>query len=319
MNTPDSKLAEYYAKFFCANILRNIYENCEKTRAVDRETAINRIAKFCKIDRSAATDLCEKGVKFLQSARLTMNFDLSNFDFSRLAKTEGRIINCLERGCKPQEPQGYVFGRARLEENLFHMEDLFRSLPFGQCGRYESTDTPGIRSRGFHPFSRPIYCALDVLSGANGAAATYGYSFLVFKDYVKAICTYAPVDTMATDLIGRSSVAFDKLATFYHMERLIANMQNDRLGYDCFGSFIAKFAGKDVTPHRNYGRGGRNNYIDVQLHGQPYINRDVDQIYLSRYEADILSRKISSKNFESIMKSVEDINKSARRKIIVLI
>jgi hypothetical protein len=262
-----------YGQLFRTRILQEIFTRCEKRAEVDRQKALARAG--------GDEHLLNGMLRVLREARLTINFNPVQIEQSSSARIGDEVVNCFAFREKPGAPRGSNAGRAHMEEYVLGLGELLRGKqPYAEFGRYDSAGFGAGPARDFQWTSRPCYAALDFLHGPNGGAPTYGHSFLVLHDHFKHVCSYCPVDTFALRL-GHANVRPNELSTFFHLETLIARCQDDPLGYSCLKSLKAKACGKDMPVHRNYGYGGRNNYIDAQVYARIVLHRDVKEIHFA--------------------------------------
>jgi Protein of unknown function (DUF3626) len=274
---PESALVR--GQLFRSHVLHATYMRCERNSELDRRKALARAG--------GDEALLEQMVRVLRDARLTVNFDLQQVENSSSPRLGDEVLNCFAFREKPGAPAGSNAGRAHMEEQVLGLSDLLRpEHPYAEFGRYDSCSGIG-PARDFQWTSRPCYAALDFLHGANGGAPTYGRSFLVLQDHFKHVCSYSPVDTFA--LRWGRSVRPDELSTFFHPETLIANCQDDLLGYSCLKGLKARARGDARSIHPNYGHGGRNNYIDAQVHARILLHRDVKEIHIDSRELQQLA------------------------------
>jgi len=294
----DSERRLICGQLFRGRALYEIFTRCERRVEDDRRRALAR----------AGGDECLLNgmLQALRDARLTINFNPVQLVQSLRPHLGSEWVNCFAFREKPGAPRGSNVGRAHMEEFALGLGELLGgNQPYAEFAR-------DCQERSFQWTSRPCYAALDFLHGPKGGAPTYGSSFLVLHDRFKHVCSYSPVDTFAQRL-GRD-VNPNELSTFFHLEALIGNCQDDWLGYSCLGSLKKKASGKDVPIHRNYGHGGRNNYIDVQVYARILLHRDVKEIHLS-YE-DLL--QMSDKQRQDVERNSADLNGKLGREFIII-
>lgn len=269
---PDAREAALiHGQLFRSRILHDVFVRCEANAAAHHERALARAG--------GDASLLQRMVHVLRDARLTVNFDIRQVDRAFAAHLGDEVANCFAFRERPGAPAGSSVGRARMEEQILGLGRLLRAgEPDADYGRFESESGTGA-SREFQWTSRPVYAALDFLDGPRGGAPTYGNAFLVLHDHVKHACVFSPVDTFSLEL-GPQSVHPDALATFFHLDTLVAHCQDDWFGYSCLKSLKARANGDEVPVHAHYGHGGRHNYIDVLVHARVLLHRDVKEIHL---------------------------------------
>lgn len=303
---------EIYGQLFRGEILHQIYELCESSLQEDYQSALKILSKKYKINQENAKDLLEKIIKTLQSSRLTINFDFSKiYDINNKGP---EILNCFAYREKPNEITNYNVGRANIEETAFYLSKLFDNSKYEKFGRYSTaTGDQTKRSANFQWTSRPCYAALDFLENPIGGAPMYGKSFIILKDYVKHNCTYSPYDTYSPPMFSNGRLK-NKISTFFHFTRLIRYCQNDLFGYNCLESLINKAKGKNLDPHRNYGK-SVGNYIEAHIHSRILFARDIKQICLSKEEFD--SHPPSKQ--KQILEKINEINSCLGTSFIIFI
>ena len=291
---------ETYAKIFQKTILKRADDRCSENHKDNYCKALNRLKAYCHNNEQEAEKLLRQIIEVLHKSRITINFNSLNFDFLNLLKKR-ELLNCFHFSDKPNEVSGYNIGRDSIETSTFELTKLNMS-------RYQSYAlTKGFSlskkplNKDFHPYSRPIYAALDFLNHQHGGAQQYGKSFFVLKDYVKQICTFSPFDTYGNRFQGD----INKLCTYFSFENLIANCQNDFFGYNCLKSLIYKARNINFAIHNNYGTGAEGNYIECHIHGQILIERDIKHIFLSKRE---LNEMYLKKNITIILNLISEMN-----------
>jgi hypothetical protein len=256
----------------------------------------------------------------LQHSRITVNFRLHQLDQTVLEKSQSELLNCFAFNQKPNEINHYNIGRDTNERFLFQLDHL-ANHPFANRGlSYGQWIGNGIysRSASFDWHSRPCYGTLDFMNNRWGGAPTFGKSFLVFDSSINPGCTYYPVDLFQAqdwgffskikklfDRADRPHPRFSRFAIFDHFESLVANMQNDLLGYNALVSLVEKATGMSKGIHPSYGM-SLNNYIDVQVYRSVFLEKDIKNIYLANDEVSQLKQK----DRDSLLKFVYDKNKT---------
>lgn len=293
-----------YGRLFGKQVLAHIHSRCQRDADIIREKALRRISRECGAEIDCAL-LLNKMVDILQNARLTINFNAAKIDFVSLLKNK-EYLNSYALGCRPGDLPAYNVGRDSVETKAFELEKLADSpyAPYGQTGGFSVAYTPN--SKTFSPTSRPIYAALDFLSGENGGASAYGKSFFELNDNVKTYCTFSPFDIYG----HRFGLDTSKLSTFCHMENLIASCQNDFFGYNCFKSLVKMAKGEKFLAHSNYGTGYEGNYIEAHIHGDVCLFRDIKHVYLSLQE--------NSYSKSQLYDYAKQINQALNRDCIIL-
>ncbi|MFM7342665.1 MAG: DUF3626 domain-containing protein [Betaproteobacteria bacterium] len=251
---------------FGKQVLYEIFQSCQRTAPQDFERALKRAGTGPMLTGMLNT---------LREGRLTINFDLSKVEDNYSKKFEDEIVNSFGFSEKPGELQGTNSGRASMEKTVMGMRDVLQG-PYGQYGEFGPDKRP---LPSFQRTSRPIYGALDFMHADQGGAPTYGLSYIVLKDYMKHVSSYTPTDSYALSAWG-GALSPDKVACFTHFERLIAHCQDDLLGYSCLKALKDKTSNPNAKPHKNYGYGGRNNYIEAQIHSRIFVFRDAKEIHL---------------------------------------
>lgn len=247
---------------------RDIKNNFAQS-ALDDFNAIDVVASQFQIPHDQARTLRDRMIAHLQESELTVNFQVSKL-FSTTA-VSGGIMNAWERPPDPNNP-GYLPTRNRAEERLFNyssranapQEMINRSKRFGDYNN----------NNNFKPSMRPKYGALNYTRFRYGAvsSALYGRSYFTLKDELKHNCTFTGSDSFryASDPSGG-----DKAGTFTEMNRVIINMER-RMRQDLNTMVNSPWA--SIRP---------THYIEAQIHGEIWFNRDVKRMNVDYQELDM--------------------------------
>lgn len=239
--------------------------NIKSNASLDEQEAIMRMIILFRLSPLEVENVFKKLVRHLQDSDLTVNFRANEF-FDGAAKD--RLFNAFERNNTPD----YMRQRDQAEEGLFDYSNargkagakgvLDRVKKFG---RYAAGTNPS-----FAPSMRPKYAALNFANYREGAAKSYGRSFMVMKEHVKHNCSFTDKDSFG--YIGNTNGA-NFSANYHHVSRLIVNMEERML------KALYNIATGNYLEAVRFG-----GYIEAQVHGNILFNRDVKKICIDNME-----------------------------------
>ena len=230
-----------------------------------------KIAMVLKIPAPRVDNVLQTLIQHLQDSDLTINFRAPDF-FANVPT--GSYLNTWQQG---NSGLGYLATRENVEERLFDYSNTSgRSASPSILNRIQTLGSRFTNTGANNPFfqaaMRPKYGALNYTGDKEGAANSYGRSYLILKEHVKHNATFTYKDSF---FYGTSPNLADETANFHNLDRLIANMGPDKLTK----LYNAATGSSLPIPTQTVGR-----YFEAQLHSDIQFNRDVKTICVENRE-----------------------------------
>ncbi|SEB07054.1 DUF3626 domain-containing protein [Pedobacter hartonius] len=239
--------------------------NISSYDTLEQLEAAMRLVNVLKVSPLDAENVLDKMVKTLQDSELTINFN--GYDFFD-GDTKERWLNAFEHG----KNMGYMNLRDGIEENIFdYSNKRAQAVQKDVIDRIKNFGSYNYGNNvSFEASLRPKYAAINFARRTNGAAESFGKSYIVLKQYVKHNCTFTDIDSFGYR--GDQRDVTTLLANYHHLNRLIVNMEEDML-----------IALHDIA-NGSFLVGKYEGYIEAQIHGNILFSRDVEKMYIDNFE-----------------------------------
>ena len=289
------QVADAEARLARSNLKSLVSMGQEARSSSDSAEAVDVIKKQFGLNDGFASQAHTKIVKILQEADLTINFMGHKWFQSRVT---GGYTTCWERGTDHHNDI-----RDEVEEKMFHYKDakvrhwptaspatgsyMGGKIVVDQISKYGSQLS---ESNTFNGKARPRYAGVNFAGRPNGAAETWGKSFLILKEHTKHNATYIPVDSFSATKQQLAAGVSD----YFNMSLLIVNMSPDMRKL----LFNKAVTGKCDMP-------SASNYIEAHMHCDISFARDVEALCVSSTElngASMLKRAKMKYNINRFQK-----------------